>query len=127
MFKERLQILINSDQRRRLDAEAKRRRTSVASVIREAIDERLVGAAPGDRLRAVAEIRAMTGSVHLPPEALNRIVAEERERNILGSEAPIPSPEPATRRRRSLSAVSDADWKDPSVIVPRRRRDRPVQ
>lgn len=82
MLKQRLQLLVTREQRRRLEAEARRRRTSVGAVIREAIDERLGGAAPEQRVRAVAEIRAMTGGRYLPPEALDRVVDDERERML---------------------------------------------
>src|ERR1700736_293743 len=40
MLNERLQILIRPDQRRRLEAEARRRGTSVAALVREAVDSR---------------------------------------------------------------------------------------
>jgi hypothetical protein len=88
MLNERLQLLITRDQRRRLEAEARRRRTSVGAVIRQAIDERLGGAAPEQRVRAVAEIRAMTGGRYLPPDALDRIVDEEREQVLRTSTRP---------------------------------------
>ncbi len=38
MMKERLQVLIDSEQRERLEREAAQRGTSVASLVREAID-----------------------------------------------------------------------------------------
>lgn len=38
MLKERLQVLINRDQRERLERESARRGTSVATLVREAID-----------------------------------------------------------------------------------------
>jgi hypothetical protein len=38
MLKERLQVLIDRDQRERLEAEAAQRGTSVATLVREAID-----------------------------------------------------------------------------------------
>jgi hypothetical protein len=38
MLTERLQVLIDTEQRRRLEAEAARRGTSVATLVREAID-----------------------------------------------------------------------------------------
>jgi len=79
MLSERIQLLIDRDRRRRLEAEARRRRMSVGAVIREAIDARLAGAAPEQRVRAIAEMRAMTGGRYLPPDALDRIVEEERE------------------------------------------------
>lgn len=79
MLKQRLQVLITPAQHRRLVAEAKRRRTSVGALIREAIDARLGPIPPEVRIRAVAEIRAMTGGRFVPLEELDRIVDEERE------------------------------------------------
>lgn len=79
MFSERLQVLISRAQRRRLEAEARRRRTSVGAVIREAIDARLEGSSPEQRVRAVEEIRAMSGGRFLPADVLDRIVEEERD------------------------------------------------
>ena len=79
MFSERLQVLISPEQRRALEAEAKRREASVASVIREAIDLRLGTVDRSARLRALDEIRAMQGGPFLTPEELNREVAAERE------------------------------------------------
>ena len=38
MLNERLQILVSTEQRRRLEAESKRTQASVASLIRQAID-----------------------------------------------------------------------------------------
>ncbi len=80
MFTERLQVLLSREQRRRLEAEAKRRRSSVGALIREAIDTRGVGATPEERSRAIAEIKGMRGGRFLSPRALERVVDEERER-----------------------------------------------
>jgi len=81
MLKERLQVLITSEQRRRLEAEAQRRGVSVGSLVREAVDARFASMTKADRLRAVEEIGAMKGKF-LSPEELNRIVEEERETMI---------------------------------------------
>jgi predicted DNA-binding protein len=81
MLTERLQILISPEQRRRLEAEAQRRGSSVATVVREAIDEQVGKVTKEDRLRAIAEIKAMHGK-YLPVEELEAIIAEERERNF---------------------------------------------
>jgi hypothetical protein len=78
-FSERLQLLISPEQRRRLEAEARQRDASVASVIREAIDLRLRTVDRSERLRALEEIRAMRSGPFLTPDELNRIVEEERE------------------------------------------------
>lgn len=78
MLNERLQILISSDQRRRLEQEARRRGTSVANVIREAVDAQVGAITVEDRRAAVDRISALRGR-SLSPEELNRIVEEERE------------------------------------------------
>jgi hypothetical protein len=82
MFDVRLQILISPEQRRRLEIEAKRRKVSVASVIREAIDSRYGAVAPEQRVRAVEEIGRMQGRF-VPPEELRRLMDEEREQTLV--------------------------------------------
>ncbi len=79
MFNVRLQLLISPEQRRRLEAEAKRRDASVASVIREAIDVHFGTVDRSARLRAVDELGAMEGGHFLPPDELSRLIASERE------------------------------------------------
>ena len=81
MINERLQILVTSEQRRRLEEEALRRGASVASLIREAIDARFGAVTRADRLRALQEIHALNGRF-LPPEELDRLVVEERNRKL---------------------------------------------
>ncbi|MCI0634883.1 MAG: antitoxin [Actinobacteria bacterium] len=78
MLSERLQILISAEQRKRWEAEAARRGTSVAGLIREAVDRDL-GVLEGERGEAVDAIRAMTGRF-LPPGELDRLIEEERAR-----------------------------------------------
>lgn len=80
MFTERLQVLMSKKQRRGLEAEAKRRRSSVGALIREAIDARVPRATEEERARAIGEIKAMRGGRFLPPSELEQIVDEERER-----------------------------------------------
>ncbi|MGA9161803.1 MAG: hypothetical protein WB297_13195 [Actinomycetota bacterium] len=77
MFSERLQILVSPDQRKRWEAEAKRRGTSVAGLIRDAVDRDVRSLDRGDRAGAVDRIRAMQGRF-LPPDELDRLVEEER-------------------------------------------------
>jgi hypothetical protein len=77
MFSERLQILVSPEQRRRLETEAGRRGTSVAALIREAVDLHIGPVARGERDRALGAIRAMHGRF-LPPEELERLVERER-------------------------------------------------
>jgi hypothetical protein len=78
MLSERVQILLTPEQRRRLEAEARRSGRSVASLVREALDERYGVVTREDRIRAVDEIRALRGR-YLSPEELERVFAEERD------------------------------------------------
>lgn len=71
MYTERLQILVSKEQRQRLELEAKRRKSSVASVIRDAVETELGGTSPQDRLQAVAAISRLRAP-YLPPEELAR-------------------------------------------------------
>jgi hypothetical protein len=82
MLKQRLQILVEPTQRRRLEAEAKRRQTSVGSIVREAIDAHLGTVGPEERLRAVEAIRAATTGRFLSPEQLDTLVEDERRREV---------------------------------------------
>jgi ribosome maturation protein Sdo1 len=79
MYSVRLQLLISPEQRRRLEIEARQRKTSIASVIREAIDARYGSVAPEHRVRAVDEIGKLHGKF-LSPEELKQLVDEERDR-----------------------------------------------
>jgi hypothetical protein len=81
MLRERLQLLVSTDQRRRLEREAQRRGTSVASVIRDAVDAQLGGVTPDDRRVALDGIRALHGRF-ASPEDLNRLVEQEREAGL---------------------------------------------
>jgi hypothetical protein len=80
MFTERLQVLMSKEQRRRLEAEAKRRNSSVGALIREAIDTRGAGTTPEERARAIGEIKDMRGGHFLSPRELERVIDQERER-----------------------------------------------
>ncbi|HYJ20633.1 MAG TPA: hypothetical protein VEW07_01270 [Solirubrobacterales bacterium] len=82
MYSERLQILISKEQRRRLEAEAGRRKASVASVIRDAVDAELGRGSREDRLRAVAEIAKIKGVPFLPPDELRKAIDEARAEGI---------------------------------------------
>jgi len=81
MLKERLQILVSADQRRRLEAEARRRGTSVGSLVREAVDRHLGAVSHADRLAALEGIRATDGRF-LSPEELGRIVEDDRDEGL---------------------------------------------
>lgn len=78
MLKERLQILVDRDQRRRLNAEAKRRGVSVGSVVREAIDHSIGGTPRARRVEAVAEMRRAPAVRYVAPEKLAQLL-DERE------------------------------------------------
>lgn len=77
MFDERLQILISAEQRRRWEAEARRRGISVAALIREAVDQHLGSTGRDRRLRALAGIREMKGRF-LTVDEIDRIIQEAR-------------------------------------------------
>ncbi len=79
MLTERLQLLLTRAQRRRLEAEARRRGISVGALVREALDARGRGLPPEERRRAVDEIRRMHGGRGPSVAALERIVDDERE------------------------------------------------
>jgi predicted DNA-binding protein len=81
MLSERLQILISPEQRSRLEAEAERRGTSVAAVVRDAIDATVTLPTREERRRAFEAIAAMKGK-YLPVEELEAIVDEEREQDF---------------------------------------------
>lgn len=78
MLNERLQILVSLEQRRRLEREAARRCTSVAALVREAIDAQYGSVSRSDREEALAEIRAMRGTYH-SPEELEQLIDEEHD------------------------------------------------
>lgn len=89
MFTERLQILVSKEQRQRLEREAKRRQSSVASVIRDAVEAELGGTSQQDRMQAVEAISRLHGAPYLPPEELEREIdrahAEEIGRGLSGA------------------------------------------
>lgn len=63
MYSERMQILLSSDQRRRIDDEAARTGVSAAAIVRAALDARLGRVDPGQRGRALDELCAMRSEV----------------------------------------------------------------
>jgi len=73
MLKERLQLLISAEQRKRLEDEARRTGRSVGALVREAIDARFGAVTREDRLQAVEEIRSMESGHFLPPDELGRL------------------------------------------------------
>jgi hypothetical protein len=79
-----MQILVTSDQRRRLERESNERGISMGELIRKAIDAHYpAGPTREERMRAVEELVAMRVPGPAPsPEEINRLVAEEREENL---------------------------------------------
>lgn len=82
MLKERFQILLSSEQRRRLEREAARRGESVAALIREAVDARFPGPTRDDRLSALDAIRSMRGRF-LPADELDEVAESEAVERFL--------------------------------------------
>jgi len=84
MLTERLQVLMSRTQRRRVEAEARRRGMSVGALIREAVDARAQTVPVAQRRSAVDAIRALAGGRYLAPSALERLVDAERETPLRG-------------------------------------------
>ena len=84
MLSERLQILVTPEQRRRLEAEARRRGASVGALVREAIDDRYRGPTREERMQAAAEIRAMTAGPAPSPEELRRLIDSQFDDDVVG-------------------------------------------
>lgn len=86
MLDQRLQILVTSDQRRRLEHEARRRGTSVGRVVRDAVDAQLGGVTREERQAAFEAIVAMRARFLSPedatPEGINRLAASEHDEAI---------------------------------------------
>jgi hypothetical protein len=86
MLDQRLQILVTSDQRRRLEHEARRRGTSVGRVVRDAVDAQLGGVTQEERQAAFEAIAAMRGRFLFPedatPEGIDRLAASEHEEEL---------------------------------------------
>ncbi len=76
MHNERLQILLSTELRARLDREARARNTSVAALVRHAIEATYGSNDKDDRAAAVDAIRRLAGRF-LPPDELDE-VAEDR-------------------------------------------------
>jgi len=82
MLDRRLQILLDDDRYRRLQAEARRRRTSVAQIVREAIDSAL----PADLARKRAALKEILEAEPMPvpedPRDLKREIEEAHDRRF---------------------------------------------
>jgi hypothetical protein len=78
---ERVQILLTAEQRRRLEHEARQRGSSLAALVRDAVDARYGGLPRDERVAAVESIAGMRGEF-VPPEELERIVDEERDEAV---------------------------------------------
>jgi ribosome maturation protein Sdo1 len=73
MYNERMQILLSAEQRRRLEAEARRRDASVASVVRAAIDA-LAGAVPPERRAEALQRLGRRHAGFVPVAELNELI-----------------------------------------------------
>ncbi len=82
-------MLVSVEQRRCLELEAQRRGTSVASLIREAVDAHFCRVSQADRLRALEEIRATRGRF-LTADELNRLVGDEHDGQLDAVTQPNP-------------------------------------
>lgn len=86
MYSERLQILVSKEQRRRLEREARRRNSSVASVIRDAVEAELGAISREDRMQAFEAIAGIGGAAYLSPAELEQEIerghADEIERGL---------------------------------------------
>lgn len=75
MFSERMQILISPEQRRWLELTAKDRGTSVAALVREALDAHFLIPTREERMAAAAWLTSGTGPFeHVPIKELNEII-----------------------------------------------------
>ena len=83
MLKERLQILVDSEQRRRLDVEARRRGVSVGAVVRDAIEAQLPAVSREQRIEAIEAMKRAPRVAHIPPDELRRMIDESHEEEIL--------------------------------------------
>ncbi len=73
MYSERVQILISPEQRRRLEEEARARGASVASLVREAIDDRFGGVTSEERRQALERMRQRSAE-YIPPDELKELI-----------------------------------------------------
>jgi broad specificity phosphatase PhoE len=82
MLDRRLQILVDEERYRRLEAEARRRRTSVAQLVREAIDKAFASDLARKRRAAKAILEAEPMPVPEDPADLKREIEEAHERRF---------------------------------------------
>lgn len=78
MYSERLQILLTPEQRRRLQHESRRRKTSVTALVREAVDEHFGAEPEGSKEQAYRSIVARR-SRYVPPDKLDELVERRFE------------------------------------------------
>ena len=82
MFDQRIQVLVSAEQRRRLEAEARKRGSSVGSLIREAVDARYGSVTREMRIRAAEWFRRGHPGKFLSIEEMHEIIGEERLANF---------------------------------------------
>ncbi len=87
MLRERLQVLVSEEQRRRLEQAARAEGKSVAAVVRDAIDRRLASGtdARARRLRAVDELRGLSRIADVSPEEIERAIVQGADEEAGGS------------------------------------------
>lgn len=87
MYSERMQILVSPDQRRMLEEEARRTGSSVASLVREAVDARFRQPTREQRMGAAARMAARSAE-YVPPDELKGLIDDrfDREYPLLGRE-----------------------------------------
>ncbi len=78
MYSERMQLLLTPEQRRRVDTEAKRRGSSAAAVIREAIDAQIQPFSREERRAALERLEAIR-IPFVPIDQLNAMIDEGRD------------------------------------------------
>jgi hypothetical protein len=75
MALERMQVLVRADQRRRLEEVARLCHTSVAAVVREAIDEHVGRKRTSEESLAALEwLEALPPIEHMPPDELRDLI-----------------------------------------------------
>lgn len=87
MYSERLQLLLSREQRRRLDEEARRSGSSVAALVRKAIDGHFKPASAEQR-RNAARLLVERKVEFIAPNELRELVDSRFDDEIPGAERP---------------------------------------
>lgn len=73
MYSERVQILLSPEQRKRLEDEARRSGSSIAALVRDAIDARFAGVTREQRMEAVKRMTSRSAEF-IPPDELEELI-----------------------------------------------------